>query len=133
MKKSIQTSIACLAATVAMTLTGFAQTAVTSSTTTTTTSDGTISEFSPDTLVIRSDSAPQPIRYSYTKTTRYVDESGAPVSVEMVKSGLPVTVHYIKEGDRMIADRVIVHKRTTTTTGGAAVEKKSTTTTTTVK
>ena len=131
MKKSIHISLAGLAAVLAMTVTGLAQTAVTS--TTTTTSAGTISEFSPDTIVIRSESAPEPVRYSYTKTTTYVDESGAPVSLELVKSGLPVTVHYIKQGDRMIANRVIVHKRTTTTTGGAAVEEKKTTTTTTTE
>jgi hypothetical protein len=103
----------------------FAQASVT----TTTTSDGTISDFSPDTLVIRSQSNPEPIRYSYSKTTTYVDESGAPVSLETVKSGLPVTVHYIKEGDRMVANRVIVHKSTTTTTAPAE-ERKTTTTTT---
>lgn len=104
---------------------GFAQTSVT----TTTTSDGTISEFSPDTIVIRSESSPAPVRYTYSKTTTYVDETGAPVSMELVKSGLPVTVHYIKDGDRMMANRVIVHKRTTTTSGDAAVERKTTTTT----
>jgi hypothetical protein len=106
---------------------GFAQTSVT----TTTTSDGTISEFTPDTIVIRSQTQPEPIRYSFTKTTIYVDEAGAPVSIETVKSGLPVTVHYIKQGDRMIANRVIVH-RTTATTAPVSVEEKKTTTTTTI-
>jgi hypothetical protein len=104
----------------------FAQTSVTTSTTT---SNGTISEFSPDTIVIRSESSPAPVRYSYSKTTTYVDETGAPVSMEMVKSGLPVTVHYVKEGDRMLANRVIVHKRTTTSSGGASERSSSTTTT----
>jgi hypothetical protein len=51
-----------------------------------------------------------------------------------VKSGLPVTVHYVKEGDRVIANRVIVHKRKVTTeepATGTIEEHKTTTTTTT--
>ena len=62
-------------------------------TTTTTNTVGTINEFGPDTIMIRSETSPEPIRYTYTKTTTYVDETGAPVSMEMVKSGLPVTVY----------------------------------------
>lgn len=101
--------------------------------TTTTNTAGEITEFSPETIIIRSESAPQPIRYSYTKTTTYVDENGAPVSMELVKSGLPVTVYYTKDGDRMIASKVVVRKKVTTTTGDAAIDKKTTTTTTTDK
>lgn len=107
-----------------------AQTAVTESTTTTTTSAGTITEFSPDTLVIRSEGASSPVRYRYSKTTTYVDETGAPVSMETVKSGLPVTVHYVKQGNDMVASRVIVRRKTTTTTAPVVEEKKTTTTTT---
>jgi hypothetical protein len=82
----------------------------------TTTTAGTISEFSPDTIVVRSETAPEPIRYSYSKTTTYVDEAGAPVSMDVVRSGVPVTVYYQREGDRMIANKVVVRKKTTTTT-----------------
>jgi hypothetical protein len=117
-----------------------AQTSVTTTTggattaTTTTTTAGTISEFSPDTITVRSETAAEPIRYSYTKSTTYVDETGAPVSVDLIKSGLPVTVYYVKQGDRMIANKVVVRKRTTTTTTpGVVEEKKSSTTTTTTK
>lgn len=124
------------AAAVALTLTGnlFAQTSVTTSTT----SAGTVSEFSPDTIVIRSETSPEPLRYSYSKTTTYVDETGAPVSLETVKSGLPVTVSYVREGDRLVASRVIVRRAATTTTTAPvavpeAIEKKTTTTTTTTK
>ena len=126
-------SVAFLAATLACGSIALGQTSVTTTTGgSTTTTSGTISEFSPDTIVVRSETAPEPIRYSYTKTTTYVDETGAPVSMETVKSGLPVTVHYIKQGDRMIANKVIVRKRTTTTTSSpAAVEEKKTSTTTT--
>lgn len=107
-----------------------AQTAVT-----TTTTAGTISEFNPDTIVIRSETATEPLTYSYSKTTTYVDETGAPVALSTVKSGLPVTVYYTKQGDKMIANKVVVRKRTTTssTTAPAVEEKKTTTTTTTTK
>jgi hypothetical protein len=107
----------------------FAQTAV-KETTTTTTSAGTISEFGPETIIIRSETSPQPIRYSYSKTTTYVDETGAPVSLETVKSGLPVTVYYVRDGDKMMASKVIV-KRAVAVPATPIIEEKKTTTTTT--
>ena len=70
--------------------------------TTTTTTAGTISEFGDQRIVVRTESAPDPIAYSYSKTTTYVDEAGAPVSMELVKSGLPVTVYYTTEGDARV-------------------------------
>ncbi len=87
----------------------FAQTEV-KETTTTVTSAGTISEFGPETIIVRSETSPEPLRYIYSKTTTYVDETGAPVSIETVKSGLPVTVFYTKVGDKMMASKVIVRK-----------------------
>jgi len=100
---------------------------------TTTETAGTISEFNPDTIVVRSETNSSPMRYSSTKSTTYVDETGAPVSVETVKSGLPVTVYYTRDGDRMIADKVMVRKTTTTTTGNPMLETKQTRTTTTTE
>jgi hypothetical protein len=113
-----------------------AQTAVEStSSTTTTTSAGTISEFSPDTIVVKTETSPQPVRYTYTKSTTYVDENGAPVSVETVKSGLPVTVYYVRDGDNMVVSKVIVRKAVVVAAPIVApapvVEEKKTTTTTT--
>ena len=102
--------------------------AVVSSTTTTA---GTISEFTPGSqIVVRTEQGSAPVTYSVGKTVTYVDETGAPVSAELVKSGLPVTVHYIKEGDRMIANKVVVRKTTTTTSSPVVEERKTTTTTT---
>jgi hypothetical protein len=94
-----------------------AQTAApsTTSTTTTTTSDGTVSQFGPNTIVVSSTTSAAPVSYSYSKTTTYVDENGNPVSSETVKSGAPVTVYYTQDGDKMIATKVIVRKTTTTT------------------
>jgi len=108
----------------------FAQTAVT--TTSTTSSMGTISEFSPEVMMIKTETSTAPVRYTYTKTTTYVDEAGQPVSVETVKSGAPVTVYYTKDGDNMVATKVIVRKAVVVAPADSAVvEKKSSTTTTT--
>ena len=88
----------------------------TSTTTTTTSSDGTVSQFSPDTIVVKSTTSATPLSYSYSKTTTYVDENGNTVSSETVKSGAPVTIYYTQDGDKMVATKVIVRKTTTTTT-----------------
>lgn len=102
-------------------------------TTTTTENAGTISEFSPDTIVIQSETTSSPTRYSYTKSTTYVDETGAPVSIETVKSGLPVTVYYTLEGDRMVANKVVVRKTTTKTIEKPAVQQRIETETKTIE
>jgi hypothetical protein len=70
----------------AATNSGWAQ-AVVETTTTTTNAAGTISEFGPEILVIRTETAPEPIRYSYNTKTVYVDEAGAPVT--LTKTGGP--------------------------------------------
>lgn len=98
--------------------------------TVTTESAGTISEVNPDTLIIRSETGSSPMNYTYTKSTTYVDDVGVPVSLETVKSGMPVTVHYTREGERMVATKVVVRK-TMTSTETPTIEKKQTTTTTT--
>ncbi len=130
MKKNLTQYLGALAIGLTLTSAAVAQTVVKE--TTTTNAAGTISEFSPETIVIRSETSPEPMRYSYTKTTTYVDEAGAPVTMETVKSGLPVTVYYTKVGDRMVANRVVVRKTTVVTPAAPAIiEKKTTTTTTT--
>jgi hypothetical protein len=108
-----------------------AQTEEKTTTTTTTTSDGSISEFGPETIVIKTVKSATPVRYTYTKTTTYVDENGAPVSMEVVKSGVPVTVYYDKQGDKMVASKVIVRKTKTVVPPPSVTEEKKTTTTTT--
>lgn len=116
----------------AATSSGWAQATV-ETTTTTTNAAGTISEFGPEALVIRTETAPEPIRYTYTTKTVYVDEAGAPVTLTTVKSGLPVTVYYTKVGDKMVASKVIVRKVVTQPAVPVVEEKKTTTTTTTTK
>jgi len=108
--------VALFTANVAIAQTTTITTPATTSTTTTTSSDGTISQYGTDTIVVKSTTSTTPLTYSYSKTTTYVDESGNAVSSETVKSGAPVTVYYTKDGDKMIATKVIVRKTTTTTT-----------------
>jgi len=103
------------------------------SSTTTTESVGTVSEVSPDSIVIRSETSTTPMHYSYTESTTYVDETGAPVSIETVTSGLPVTVYYTLEGDRMIANKVVVRKPTTKTIETPTVQERTETTTKTIE
>jgi hypothetical protein len=113
-------------------------------TTTTTTAAGTISDFGPQAIVVRTDSDPQPERYTFSRSTVYVDQNGNPVSVDVVKSGLPVTVYYVRQGDDLIASKVIVRTNDVPIVPAPAVqaapvvpaappveEYKSTTTTTT--
>jgi len=85
-------------------------------TTTTVTSTGTVSQFTPNAIVVRANASTVPVRYTFTKTTTYVDENGNPVSVETVRSGIPVTVYYEKSGDNLVADKVVVKKTVSTTT-----------------
>ncbi|MBF0101660.1 MAG: hypothetical protein HQK77_12210 [Desulfobacterales bacterium] len=94
---------------------------------------GTISRISPDTIVVQTETSSSPTSYSYTKSTTYVDDSGAPVSMETVKSGLPVKVYYTREGNRMIAEKVVVRKTTETTTEKPGTVEKETTTEITTK
>ena len=100
---------------------------------TTITSAGTISQFSPDTIVVKTENATEPVHYTYSKSTTYVDENGNPVSMETVKSGLPVTVYYVKDGDNLVASKVIVRRAVVVAPATNVQESKTTTTTTTDK
>ena len=95
----------------------FAQVAETA--TSTVYSAGTISELGTDRIVIKSETSPEPLSYTYSKTTTYVDETGAPVSLELVKSGLPATVYYTTVGDARVATKVVVQRSTTPAAGTA--------------
>jgi len=65
MKSNLLQYLSALALGTMLTTGAVAQTTVQ---TTTTNTAGTVSEFSPDTIIIRSETAPEPIRYSYSKT-----------------------------------------------------------------
>src|ERR1700761_4985785 len=95
-------------------------------TTTTTRTGGTLTEISPGDFSVRTEPSSLPIHYTYTKSTTYTDENGNPVSVETVRSGTPVTVYYDREGNEMVARRVVLLKAPTvvTTEGGTAVARE---------
>ncbi|MEI6278266.1 MAG: hypothetical protein WCQ16_02640 [Verrucomicrobiae bacterium] len=123
MKNVIRKSIGAILLTGTL-LTASAQTSVT-----TTTSAGTISEFGPQTMIIKTETGTAPVSYTYSKTTTYVDEAGNPVALTTVKSGLPVTVYYNKVGDSLMASKVVVRKAVLVPS--PVVEESKTTTTTT--
>ena len=109
--------------------------------TTTTTSGGTVADFGPGAIVVRTDNATQPVTYTYRQSTVYVDENGNPVSMDVVKSGALVTVYYQKEGDDLVASKVVVRQTVPETQTAPAppvappaqVNQTTTTTTTTNK
>ncbi|GEP43442.1 hypothetical protein [Brevifollis gellanilyticus] len=117
-----------------MVKTGATARVVTPSVTETTTySEGTVADFGADRIVVRSQSSPQPLPYTYTKTTSYVDEAGAPIAVDTVRSGVPVTVYYVKGADgALIASKVVVRRAAAAVAVPPVVETQRTTTTTTV-
>jgi len=94
---------------------------------TTTTTAGTVREFTPQSFTVTTKASPLPVRYTYSKSTTYVDENGNPVSVETVRSGAPVTVYYDRNGSDMVARRVVVRKMMNS--DGSTVSRETTTTT----
>lgn len=99
----------------------FAQT-----TTTVTTTKGAFNEYVPgsETMVVKTETGTTPLRYTVTKQTTIVDESGAPVAVERISPGSPLSVQYTGTGDHLVASRIVVQKP-------AVVTDRETTTTTT--
>lgn len=79
-------------------------------TATSTTSEGTVSEFGPQGIIIKTAAGTQPVRYISNETTNFVDENGNPVAAKLVTSGLPVTVYYTKVGDTLIASKIMVRR-----------------------
>src|SRR5690242_4950836 len=65
-------------------------------TATVTTSRGAFTEFVPssETVVVRSEANPTPLRYVVTKQTTIVDDTGAPIAIERIAPGSPLAVEY---------------------------------------
>jgi len=89
---------------------------------------GTVSDFGPQRIIIRSKTSPELLSYAYSKTTTYVDEYGQPISLKLVKTGMPVIISDTQVGDALVASKVIV--RTSVATPDPVIEQKTTTTTT---
>jgi hypothetical protein len=103
------------------------ETTTTSTAATVTTTNGAFTEFVPasETIVVRTETNPAPLRYVVTKQTTIVDEGGVPVAVEKISPGSALSVQYTGTGDRLVASRIVVHK------APVATERNATTTTTT--
>ena len=89
----------------------WAQVSTTSTTTTTTEGGGTITEFTPGSVIVLKESS-GPRHYRFGKTVTYVTKSGKAITEDEVRTrikvGVPVHVHYSGEGDAMMVDRVIL-------------------------
>jgi hypothetical protein len=109
-------------------------------TTSVTTTRGAFTEFVPgsETVVVRSETNPAPLRYVVTKQTTIVDESGAPVAIDQVRAGSPLSIQYTGTGDRLVASRIVVQRAAPVTTVPATTvpitsEQHTSTTTTTTR
>ena len=85
-----------------------ADTAVTT-TEKTTTYTGVVSDINPgtSTIILKSQTAPAPVTYNFTKETVFVDAQGKVISSETIRNS-PVTVEYSKDGARTIVRRVVM-------------------------
>ena len=112
----------------------FAQT-----TTTVTSANGAFTEYVPgsETMVVRSEAGTSPLRYSVTKQTTIVDETGAPVGIDRISPGSQLSIQYTGSGDQLVASRVVVRRAATATTAVTSVpagtEQQTNTTTTTTR
>jgi hypothetical protein len=94
-------------------VTPFAWGQVSETTTTTTTTDGngTITEYTPGSVIVLKESS-GPRRYRFGKTVTYVTRSGNVLDEQTVRTrikvGVPVRVHYVGTGDNLMVDRVIL-------------------------
>ena len=88
-----------------------------------TTYSGVVSDINPttSTIIVKSETAPAPVTYNFTKQTVFVDAQGNVVSYETIRNS-PVTVEYVKEGDRTVVTRVV------STRPGSVTRKEETTT-----
>jgi hypothetical protein len=95
---------------------------VTTTTTAVANTDGAFTEFVPGSHTVVVSREGSPFRYSVTKQTTIVDETGAPVPIERISPGSPLSVQHTGPSDHLVASRIVVHnaplaqRHTTTTT-----------------
>jgi hypothetical protein len=89
----------------------WAQVSQTTTTTTTTEGSGTITEYTPGSVIVLKESS-GPRTYRFGKTVTYVTRSGKVLDENVVRTrvkvGVPVRVHYVGTGDNVMVDRVIL-------------------------
>ena|SRR5215813_3129195 len=87
------------------------QVSQTTTTTTTTEGSGTITEYTPGSVIVLKESS-GPRTYHFGKTVTYVTRSGKVLDEDVVRTrvkvGVPVRVHYVGTGDNIMVDRVIL-------------------------
>ena len=87
------------------------QVSETTTTTTTTEGNGTITEYTPGSVIVLKETS-GPRRYRFGKTVTYVTRSGQTLDEDTVRTkikvGVPVRVHYAGTGDNVMVDRVIL-------------------------
>jgi hypothetical protein len=88
-------------------------------------SAGTVTNFGPGVLELRSEVATAPTSYVVSKDITYVDDAGLPIAADVVRSGVPVTVQFVREGDRVLARRVVVHRPVIVEQPAAVVEERT--------
>jgi len=89
----------------------WAQVSETTTTTTTTDGTGTITEYTPGSVIVLRETS-GPVRYRFGNTVTYVTRGGRVLDADTVKTkirvGVPVRVHYVGTGDNMLVDRVVL-------------------------
>jgi hypothetical protein len=84
-------------------------TGTTTTETTTTYSDGTVTTFTPGkTIVVRTQTAPDPVSYTLGKTVRYVNRAGHEIKENLIRPGARVHVYYDGTGETRTVNRVVV-------------------------
>ena len=89
----------------------WAQVSETTTTTTTTEGSGTITEYTPGSVIVLKETS-GPRTYHFGNTVAYVTRSGKVLDEDVVRTkvkvGVPVRVHYVGTGDSVMVDRVIL-------------------------
>src|SRR6267154_2912089 len=87
----------------------WAQVSETTTTTTTTKCNGTITEYTPGSVIVLKETS-GPRTYHFGKTVTYVTRSGKVLDEDTVRTrvrvGIPVRVHYVGTGENVMIDRV---------------------------
>jgi hypothetical protein len=73
-----------------------------------TTFSGTVTSIDPSasTIILKSESSPSPVTYTYTPSTVFVDSLGNTVSYEAIRNQ-PVRIEYTSEGGHQVVKRVV--------------------------
>jgi hypothetical protein len=91
----------------------WAQVSQTTTTTTTTEGTGTITEYTPGSVIVLRETS-GPVRYRFGKTVTYVTRGGRVLDEDTVRTrvrvGVPVRVHYAGTAPDMVVDRVILEE-----------------------